>query len=99
MDDLLDFLNTDATRWTLVALSMLVVIALIVDAIVRWESLPKRFQRTTPWIIATYVVLAYGLGEVAYSRTELPLGLRLLLLAVVLVGLLAALVASVTHDD
>lgn len=80
-----------------VALAALVVMVLIAGAIRHWHQFTPRLQRITPWVVATYVVLAYGSGEAAKQGT--PPGIRVALTACVLMGLLIALTYRFTDDD
>lgn len=77
-------------RWANVALSSLVVVLLVMGAVTRWDHMPARFKRITPWVILTYVIIAYGSGEALAQDVE-P-GLRVGLMLLNLCGLLVALV-------
>lgn len=89
----------DALRWVNAALSGLVVILLVMGAVARWSHMPKRFQRIVPWVIATYVIIAYGSGEIASASDPVDPGLRVGLLAINLVGLLVALLWRIGDPD
>lgn len=80
----------DWLRWANVALSCLVVVLLVAGATARWDHMPPRFKRITPWVICTYVIIAYGSGEAL--ATDVEPGLRIGLMALNLCGLLVALV-------
>lgn len=80
----------DWLRWVNAALAGLVVVLLVAGAYARWPAMPRRFRRMTPWIVGTYVVIAYGSGEIAGSGEDVDPGLRVGLLAVVLLGLIGA---------
>lgn len=82
----------DWLRWVNAGLAGLVVVLLVAGAVARWRVMPKRFQRITPWVVATYVVVAYSSGEIAAADEPVAPGLRVVLLMVVLLGLLGALV-------
>jgi hypothetical protein len=90
----------DSIRWINVVLSSLVVALLIAGAWLRWDSMPRRFRRITPWVICTYVILAYGSGEAATSDAS-P-GIRVSLLLLDLIGLVIALLYRIgdeTYDE
>jgi hypothetical protein len=89
----------DWLRWVNVALAGAVVVLLVAGAIIRWEHMPKRFQRISPWVILTYVILAYGSAEVATSSDYIDPGLRVGLLVLNLCGLLVALVWRIGDPD
>lgn len=94
-------LDWDTVRWINVALSGLVVVLLLIGAIYRWDSMPKRFQRITPWVIGTYVIIAYGSGEVAATADVDP-GIRVALMFLDLCGLVVALLyrfGDESYDD
>lgn len=86
----------DTLRWLNVGLSMVVVAALVAGAFHRWHVMPKRFQHITPWVIGTYVIIAYGSGEAAAAADE-P-GLRVALLTLDLIGLVIALLYRIDDD-
>lgn len=93
-------IDWDIVRWFNVALSSVVVALLIAGAVARWDVMPKRFRRITPWVVSTYVIIAYGSGEAATSSTS-P-GYRVLLLALTLIGLVIALLYRIgdeTYDE
>lgn len=87
----------DWLRWANVALAGLVVMLLVMGTIARWRVMPGRLRRIVPWIICTYVVLAYGSGEAA--RQDTPPGVRVALTACVLSGLVVALLYRIGEDD
>lgn len=87
----------DWLRWANIALSSLVVVLLVMGAVARWDHMPKRFQRITPWVILTYVIIAYGSGEALASDVE-P-GLRVGMMLLNLCGLLVALVWRMDVSD
>lgn len=89
----------DWLRWVNAGLSGVVVVLLVAGAIARWDKMPKRFQRIAPWVILTYVILAYGSGEVASSPTDVDPGLRVGLLMGNLAGLLVALLWRFNDPD
>lgn len=93
------WLDPDLMRWINVALSGAVVALLITGAMHRWEHMPRRFKRITPWVIGTYVISAYGSGEIAASDVEIPIGFRVVLLMVNLIGLLIALLLGMGDDE
>lgn len=90
-------IESDYVRWFNVALSSLVVALLIAGAVTRWDVMPKRFKRISPWVIATYVIIAYGSGEAATSDT--PPGFRVFLLALTLTGLVIALLYRIDDES
>ena len=90
------YVDGDALRWLNVVLSMIVVAALVAGAFHRWHVMPKRFQRITPWVIGTYVIIAYGSGEAAAADVE-P-GLRVALLNLDLIGLVIVLLYRIGDD-
>lgn len=90
-------MSPDWLRWVNVCLAMVDVMLLIAGSIARWKAMPRRFKRIVPWVIATYVVLAYGSGEAA--RQETPAGVRVALTACVLSGLMVALLYRIGDDD
>lgn len=91
-------MDADFLRWTNVVLAMLVVALMITGTIRRWAVMPGRLRRVIPWVIGTYVVIAYGSGEVAASSTDVDPGIRVLLLILILLGLVVALLWRM-HDD
>jgi hypothetical protein len=88
---------SDVLRLVNVGLAMIVVVLLIAGSIHRWQVMPKRIRRVVPWIVATYVVIAYGSGEAASENT--PAGVRVAMLACVLCGLVVALSYRIDNDD
>ena len=86
----MDWLSWDVFRWVNMICAIAVVALLIMGAMHRWSTMPIRFKRITPWIIATYVVIAYGSGEAL--ATDVEPGYRILLMMCVLLGLITALV-------
>lgn len=93
-------IDGDTLRWINVFLSSMVVALLIAGAWLRWDTMPRRFKRITPWVICTYVILAYGSGEAATSDAS-P-GLRVSLLVLDLIGLIIALLYRIgdeTYDE
>lgn len=87
----------ELVRWVNVVLSGLVVVLLIAGSWARWPVMPPRFKRIAPWVIATYVVLAYGSGEAAQQGA--PVGVRVALFAVTLMGLVIALLYRIDARD
>lgn len=92
-------MNADLLRWIGAALAFLDVSMLAMGAISRWHTFTPRLRRIVPWVLATYVVITYGLGEAASDRTPIPAGLRVPLMLLVLLVLLVALVYRFTDDD
>ena len=88
---------TDWLRWANVVLAMIAVALLVTGSIARWSVMPKRIRRIVPWVIATYVVLAYGSGEAA--RQDTPAGVRVAMTTCVLLGLIVALMFRIGDDD
>lgn len=91
--------EADVLRWINVGLSGAVVSLLIIGALHRWDTMPRRYKRVTPWIIGTYAIIAYGSGEIAAGDLEVPLGLRVGMLMIDLAGLLIALLFGIGDDD
>lgn len=89
----------DVVRILNVILSMGVVIAMTMGATARWNSMPKRFQRITPWVVLTYAVIAYGSAEVAHQKDVASPGIRVVLMMLNLIGLLIALLWRITAED
>lgn len=87
----------DWMRWTNVVLSGLVVVLMMAGATARWDHMPARFKRITPWVICTYVIIAYGSGEAL--ATDVDPGLRVGLMLLNLCGLLVALVWRLQAPD
>ena len=85
------YVDGDALRWLNVVLSMIVVAALVAGAFHRWHVMPKRFQRITPWVIGTYVIIAAAAADVE------P-GLRVALLTLDLIGLVIVLLYRIGDD-
>lgn len=92
-------LNSDALRWVVVAVACADVALLFAGTIARWDTFTPRLRRVVPWVIATYVVIAYGAGEVASASTPAPTGIRVILTLLVLLGLLIALSYRITEDN
>lgn len=92
-------LNSDALRWLVVAVASGDAAFLFAGAIARWDTFTPRLKRIVPWVVATYVVIAYGAGEVAAAPTPPPTGIRVVLMLLVLLGLLTALSYRITEDD
>ncbi len=90
-------IDWDVVRWVNVALAMTTVALLIAGAVFRWQVMPKRFQRITPWVIGTYVVIAYGSGEAATMDAR-P-GLRVALVTLNLIGLVIALLYRIGDES
>lgn len=87
-------MNTDVwdwLRWVNAGLAGVVVVLLVGGTVARWHAMPRRLRRIAPGVIATYVVIAYGSGELAASDAIVDPGLRVWLLMAVLVGLIGAL--------
>lgn len=91
-------MNADVLRWAIVTLAALDGALLTAGTIKRWDVLPPLLRRVVPWVIGTYVVIAYGAGEVAAHHTPVPAGFRLVLTLVDLLGLAAALSYRI-HED
>lgn len=87
----------DWARWANIFLSGLAVVLLTMGAVTRWDHMPKRFKRMTPWVIGTYVIIAYGSGEALAS--DVAPGLRVALMLVALCGLVVALVWRMGDHD
>lgn len=87
----------DYFRWVNVILSMAVVSLLIAGTWHRWASMPARYKRMAPWLIGTYVVIAYGSGEAV--ALDVQPGVRVVLLTCNLMGLVVAILYRITDDD
>lgn len=89
----------DWLRWVNVVLSGIVVALLVAGSTARWHHMPARFKRIVPWVILTYVIIAYGSGEVASSSQDVDPGLRVGLMMLNLSGLIVALVWRLDAPD
>lgn len=99
---LMTWFNVDGADWfryANAALASLVVLLLSLGATARWETMPSRFKRITPWVVMTYAVIAYGSAEIAVAPEPVDLGLRVILMALTLIGLVIALLYGITDDD
>lgn len=92
-------IDVDWLRWLNVLMAGVVVLLLTAGAVARWHVMPKRIRRIAPWIIGTYVIVAYGSGEIAASSVDVDPGLRVWLLLIDLAGLLAALAWGFSAPD
>lgn len=86
---LIDFVT--AIRWVNVVIASLVVALLVAETVTGWREMDLRDKRIIPWIIMTYVVIAYGSGELATAPNKVPPGFRVVLLSLTLIGLAIAL--------
>lgn len=86
-------------RWVNCVLAMLVVILLVTGTVARWDHMPRRFRRIVPWVIATYVVIAYGSGEVATAEEPIDPGFRVFLMTLVLTGLAVSAMYRLGEPD
>lgn len=84
-------LNWDTGRWFNAVLAACVVIIMIIGTMLHWDEMPKRVQRIAPWVIITYVIIAYGSGTLAAHPGEVPPGYRVGAMMLNLVGLLISL--------
>lgn len=89
--DLDTWLNVPWLRYFNAAVSMLVVFGLTFMVLIKWSTLPVGVKRIAPWIVTTYVIIAYGSIEVARLDMQVPTGARVLLLSLNLVGLAGTL--------
>lgn len=88
------FLEPDwwtAFRWANVALSSTAVVLMIVGSFRHWDVLTLRVKRIIPWVVMTYVVIAYGSGELATTDPPVPPGIRVMMAFLTLTGLVVAL--------
>lgn len=92
-------LTWDTIRWLNVLMSSGVVALLLAGSIARWDIMPLRIRRVIPWIIFTYVIIAYGSAEIAWQTGDASPGLRVVLLLLNLIGLIVALVYNFADDD
>lgn len=81
----------DWLRWVNAAIASLVVLLLTAEVSRRWPTLHPRLRHASPWMIGTYVVIAYGSVEVASLENPVDPGFRVMLLAINLAGLAVAL--------
>lgn len=91
-------MNADTLRWLIVALASVDGALLLAGSIKRWDTMPPRLRRVVPWVIGTYVALAYGAAEVAAHHTAVPGGVRLVVTLVDLTGLGIALSYKIDED-
>lgn len=91
--------DADALRWANVGLAAVVVVLLTAGATMRWRVMPKRLKRIVPWVILTYVIIAYGSGEIAVSTTAVDPGVRVVLMILNLLGLTIALLYGIDDED
>lgn len=88
---LADVLTWDGLRYTNAVLALTVVLLLSMGARIRWSTTPVRIRRMVPWVILTYVLIAYGSVEVALQERQVDPGLRVMLLTLNLTGFIIAL--------
>ena len=86
-------------RWVNCGLAMLVVVLLVMGTVARWHQMPAGFRRLVPWVIATYVVIAYGSGEVATAEDPIDPGFRVFLMTLVLTGLAISAMWRIGEPD
>lgn len=89
----------DWMRWANALLAGVVVMLLVAGTVARWHVMPARFRRIAPGVIGTYVIIAYGSGEIAASAVDVDPGLRVALLMVDLLGLVVALLWGFADPD
>lgn len=92
-------MNADLARWLIVLIAGLDVVLMTAGSIKRWDTFTPRLRRIIPWVVMTYVTIAYGAAEVAANKTPVPPGLRVPFMALVLLGLFVALVYRIDEDD
>lgn len=90
-------MNADWMRMANVVLAMVDVTLMLMGTIAHWDLMPLRVKRIAPWVTALLLVIAYGSGEAAHQNTA-P-GLRVVLMACVLLGLMIALLYRIGDDD
>ncbi len=88
-------LGWDGLRILNVALAMVTVSLLVTAGVVRWRIMPFPLRRLYPWIVATYVVIAYGSGE-ALADDVRP-GVRVILMCLCLIGMVIAGLFNLHH--
>lgn len=88
----------DILRWVNCATSIAVVALMTTMAVGRWHRMSLELRLVLPWVIGTYVIIAYGSGEIAASAQEVPIGLRVTLLLVDLLGLAVSLILGMIWD-
>ena len=89
----------DVVRWANALIASGIVMVMTMDSIHRWSTLTKRMQRVVPWVVMTYVVIAYGSGEVAAQDPPVQPGLRVVLMSLTLIGLVIALVYRLSDEE
>lgn len=89
----------DWMRWVNAVLAGVVVLLLVAGTVARWHVMPQRFRRIAPGVIGTYVIIAYGSGEIAASPDHVDPGLRVAFLMVDLLGLIVALLWGFADHD
>ena len=92
-------MTSDTLRLINVLLSSAVVVAMIIGAMRRWDGMPVRVKRIAPWVIGTYVIIAYRSGELLAQPGETDPGLGVILFTLNLIGLLIALVWRIDEAD
>jgi cation transport ATPase len=96
--DALDAITSwEFLRWVNMIGAVLVVTLLIAGTMKRWAVMPGRYKRMAPWVIATYVVIAYGSGEAL--ATEVRPGYRIVMMTCVLLGLILALLYGLDDTE
>ena len=81
-----EWLTGDFLRVLNILLSLLVVFFLTLGTVAHWAEIPPRYQKMAPWIIA------YGSWEVANQAGDVPIGFRVALMMLDLIGLLIAII-------
>jgi hypothetical protein len=89
--------NADWLRLANAVLAMIDVALILAGSIAHWHLMPRRVKQIAPWVTALLLVVAYGSGEAAHQDT--PSGIRVALMACVLLGLMVALLYRIGDDD
>lgn len=89
---LTDLLNWDAGRVLNAAISSAVVIMMSMGLTLHWKEFPPKVRHIGPWVVGTYVIIAYGSATLAAEPGEIPAGYRVGFMMFDLIGLLIVLV-------
>lgn len=84
-------INWDVGRVVNAVLSSIVVMVMIMGLMRHWDEMPRKVRHIGPWVIGTYVIIAYGSGSLAAEPGDIPAGYRVGLMMLNLTGLLIVL--------